>query len=54
LLDESAILGHIIKSLEDRRERNLIVLREFFGSAGIRTMDGLVDHGRSDPSTLEE
>ena len=33
LLDESPILGHIIKSLEDRRERNLIVLREFFGSA---------------------
>jgi hypothetical protein len=54
LLDESAILGHVIKRLEDCRERNLIVLRKFFGRAGIRTMHGLVDHGRSDASTLEE
>ena len=54
LLDEREILGHIVESLEDRRERNLIVPSEFFGTAGIRTMDGFVDHRRSDSSTLEE
>jgi hypothetical protein len=43
LLDERPILGHIIESFEDGLERNLKVPSEFCGSAGIRTVDGLVD-----------
>ena len=54
LLDKREILGHIVESLKDRREGNLIVLREFFRATGLRAMDGFVDHRRSDPSTLEE
>jgi hypothetical protein len=44
----------MVESLEVRRERNLIVVREFFGSAGIRTMEGMVNDRRPDPSPLEE
>jgi hypothetical protein len=44
LHEERPILGHIIESLKDRLQRNLIVPSEFFGSAGIRTVDGLFAH----------
>jgi len=54
LLNERAIRGHIVESLEDRLERDLILPSKFFGTPRIRTMDDLVDHRRSDPSTLEE
>jgi hypothetical protein len=54
LLDQSPILGHIIKRLENRLERNLILPGEFFGRERIRTMNGLVNDRRSDPPTLEE
>jgi hypothetical protein len=54
LLDERPILGHIIESLKHRFQRNPVVASEFFGSAGIRTVDGLVDHRRSDPTTIGE
>ena len=54
LLNERPILGHIVESLENRLERDLILPGEFFGSERIRTMDGFVDHRRSDSSTLEE
>jgi hypothetical protein len=54
LLNERAIRGHIVESLEDRLERDLILLSEFFGTPRIRTMDDLVDHRRADSSILEE
>ena len=54
LLNERPILGHIIESLEDRLQGDLILTGEFFGGERIRTMDGLVDHRRPDPSTFEE
>ena len=54
LLNERPILGHILESLENRLQGDLILAGEFFGGERIRTMDGLVDHRRSDPSTLEE
>jgi hypothetical protein len=54
LLDERPIPGHIIESLEDRLKRDLIVPSEFLGGAGVRTVDGLVDHCRPDSPTLEE
>jgi hypothetical protein len=54
LLNERAILVHIVESLEDRLQRNLILPSKFFSSPRIRTMDDFVDHRRSDPSTLEE
>jgi len=54
LLDERPILGHIVESLKHRFQRKLVVASEFFGSAGIRNVDGLVDHRRSDPPTLGE
>jgi len=54
LLDERPIPGNIIESLEDHLQRDFIVLSEFFGSAGIRAVDDLVDHRCSDPPTLEE
>jgi hypothetical protein len=53
-LDEWKILGHIVESLNDRREGNLIVPSEFFRGSGIRAMDGFVNDRRPDPSTLEE
>jgi hypothetical protein len=53
LLDEGPILGHIVESLKDGRERNLIVSSEFFRAAGIRAMNGLANHRRSNPSPLE-
>jgi hypothetical protein len=46
-------MGHIVESLKDRRERNLIVSSEFFRAAGNRAMDGFVNHRRSNPSALE-
>jgi len=54
LFDQRPILGHILESLENRIQGNLILAGEFFGGERIRTMDGLVDHRRSDPSTLQE
>ncbi len=54
LLNEWAILGHIVESLEDRLQRNLILPSKFFGSPRIRTIDDLVDHRRSNSSTLEK
>jgi hypothetical protein len=54
LLNERAILGHIVESLEDSLQRDLILRSKFFGSARIRTIDDLVDDRRSDSSTLEE
>ncbi len=54
LLNERLILGHIVECLENRLQGDLILAGEFFGGERIRTMDGLVDHRRSDPSTLEE
>ena len=48
------ILGYILKSLENRLQGDLILAGEFFGGERIRTVDGLVDHRRSDPSTLQE
>ena len=48
------IPGHILESLENRLQGDLILAGEFFGGERIRTMDGLVDHRHSDPSTLEE
>ena len=53
LLNEREILAHIVEGLEDRGERNLIVPSELFRAAGIRTIDGFVNHRRSNPSTLE-
>jgi hypothetical protein len=53
LLDEREILSHIVESLKDRRQGNLIVPSELFLAAGIRSMDGLVNHRRSNPSTLD-
>ncbi len=54
LLDERPIPGHIIERLEDRLQRNLKVPSEFFGSAGIGTVDPRVDVCCSDPPALEE
>jgi len=53
-LDQRPILGNIVESLEYRLQGDLIFPGDFFGRERIRTMDGLVDHRRSDPSTLEE
>ena len=53
-LNERAIRGHIVESLEDRLQRDLILPSKFFGSPRIRTMDDLVDDRRSDSSTLEK
>jgi len=47
-------LGHILESLKNRLQGDLILAGEFFGGERNRTMDGLVDHRRSDPSTLQE
>jgi hypothetical protein len=41
LLDQRPIPGHIIQRIEHGLQRNLIVLGKFFGSAGIRTVEGL-------------
>jgi hypothetical protein len=54
LLNERTILGRIVQSLEYRRQRNFILPGKFFRCERIRTMDGLVDDRRSDPSTFEE
>jgi len=54
LFDQRPILGHIIESLKDCLQRNLIVPGEFSGNARIRTVNGLVDHRCSDPPILEE
>jgi len=54
LLNERPIPGHILESLEDRLQGDLILPGEFCGGERIRTMDGLVDHRRPDPSTLQE
>ena len=54
LLNERPIPGHILESLENRHQGDLILAGEFFRGERIRTMDGLVDHRRSDPSTLQE
>jgi hypothetical protein len=54
LLNERPILGHILESLENRLQGDLILAGEFFGGERIRTVDGLVDHRCSDPSTLQE
>ena len=53
-LNERPILVDILDSLENRLQGDLILAGEFFGGERIRTVDGLVDHRRSDPSTLEE
>jgi hypothetical protein len=51
LLDERKIMGHIVESLSNRREGNLIVRSEFFRAAGIRPMDSFVNYcpGSVDP-----
>ena len=54
LLDQRPISGHVIEGLQDCLQRNLIAPRKFFGSAGIRTVDDLVDSRRADPPTLKE
>jgi hypothetical protein len=54
LFNERAILGDIVESLENRLQRYLILPSKFFGSPRIRTIDHLIDHRRSDPSTLEK
>ena len=46
LLNEREILGRIVESLEVRREGYLIVPSEFFRAAGIRAMDGFLNHRR--------
>jgi hypothetical protein len=53
LLDEREVFGHIVESLKNCREGNLIVPSEFFRTAGIRAVDGFVNHRRSNPTTLE-
>ena len=54
LLNERPILSHVVESLENRLQGNLIPPGEFLRCERIGTMDGLVDYRRSDPSTLEE
>jgi hypothetical protein len=52
LLDERKIFGHIVKSFEYRRERDLMVPSELFGRERIGAVDGLLDDHRSDASPL--
>jgi hypothetical protein len=47
-------LGNILEGFENRLKRYLILPGEFFWREWIRTMNGLVNHRPSDPSTLEE
>ena len=47
LLNEQAILGHIVEGLEDRLQGDLIFLSIFLGGSRVRTIDDRIDLRRA-------